>query len=169
MLRYDNLFLFVALKSGEGVPDGCEVVAIMKRRDPSEEDGDVSLKQKKCTRYSMEQFLIVKEEGDDTVSTEEAEEAGRRFCSVLNEMAATTKSNFDKFVFQGDVTSDVSDDDLHSLDYYAITSEVVGFAKAYFSDELDSSTFFHNEDIVSSLFERKSNLKKVEFTMNRYG
>ena len=64
---------------------------------------------------------------------------------MLNEMAATTKSNFEKFVFQGDVTSDVSDEDLHALDFYAITSEVVGFTKAYFADELDNFTFFHDE------------------------
>ena len=59
-----NLYLFAAPKSGEGVPDECEVVAIMKRRDTSVDDGDLTLKQKTCIRYSMEQFLIVKEDGD---------------------------------------------------------------------------------------------------------
>ena len=159
----------LALKGDGVVPHGCEVVAIMRRRDVSVEDGDVTLKQITSGTFAMEQFLIVKEDGVGDVSTEEAVEAGENLCRILNEMSIKSKANFDKFEFQGDVTKDSDDDDLHALDYYAITREVVAFAKQYYSDELQRCVFYKNDEIVEALFERKSNVKNVEFTMNRYG
>ena len=61
----------------------------------------------------------------------------------INEYARVKVNNMKQFRYFGETTEDFSNDDLHALDYWVITRDVVSTVNDIYEEELHDDTFFN--------------------------
>ena len=143
-----------AWSSGEVSP----ICSIVKRRD-IREPGDVFLSQRANPNFHMKAYLCPMD-GNDTP-------AGicNQIVAKLNEYAANARNNMRMFRFINDTTEAVDDDDLHALDYWLLTKDIVTAIGSLYEEEIEDETFYEFEGLVDGLFERAENIDNVRETL----
>ena len=62
--------------------------------------------------------------------------------SKLNEYASHARNNMKTFRFVADITEEVDDDDLHALDYWILTRDIVTAISSLYEEEIEDGTFY---------------------------
>ena len=139
----------------------CPILAILKRRD-IREPGDVYLAQRANPSFHMSAYLCPIDVDDTTVGI------SNQIVAKLNEYAADSRNNMRMFRFVKDITEDVAESELHALDYWLLTRDIVTAVGSLYEDEIDNETFYEFEGLVDGLFERVENTDDVRETMARF-
>ena len=71
------------------------------------------------------------------------------------------------FRFVKDITEDANNEDLHALDYWILTKDIVTRVGSLYEEEIEDGTFYEFEGLVDGLFERAENVQNVRETMAR--
>ena len=150
-LKTENVF------SGQEVSPICSIV---KRRDVRE-NGDVYLPQRTNGTFHMSAYLCPLDE-DDTAAG-----VSNQILAKLNQYAATPRNNTKMFRYIKDITERLENDDLHALDYWLVTRDVVSAVASLYEDEIQDETFYEYKGLVDGLFERHENADDVRATMAR--
>ena len=72
------------------------------------------------------------------------------------------------FRFIKDITEDVDASNLHALDYWVLTRDIVTAVGSLYEEEIENEMFYEFEGIVDGLFERAENSDDVRETMARF-
>ena len=139
----------------------CPILAIVKRRD-IREPRDVYLAQRANPSFHMSAYLCPIDVDDTAVGI------SNQIVAKLNEYAADSRNNMRMFRFVKDITEDVAESDLHALDYWLLTRDIVTAVGSLYEDEIDNETFYEFEGLVDGLFERVENTDDVRETMARF-
>ena len=83
----------------------------------------------------------------------------------LNEYAANSRNNMRMFRFINNTTEAVDDDDLHVLDYWLLTKDIVTAIGSLYEEEIEDETFYEFEGLVDGLFERAENIDNARETL----
>ena len=85
----------------------------------------------------------------------------------LNQYAVTPRNNMKMFRYIKDITEVFENDDLHALDYWLVTRDVVSAVASLYEDEIQDEKFYEYEGLVDGLFERREHADDVRATMAR--
>ena len=139
----------------------CPISSIVKRRDIREE-GDIFLAQRTSVGFPMTAYMCPMDEDDTPFGI------SNEIVSKLNEYASHARNNMKTFRFVSDITEEVDDDDLHALDYWILTRDIVTAISSLYEEEIEDGTFYNFEGLVEGLFERSKNTENVRETMARH-
>ena len=73
-----------------------------------------------------------------------------------------------QFRYRYEITRGLCNDELHALDFWVLTKDVVLFSKNLYDDELATGEFYEFEDLLGALFERPANTHNVRETMDQF-
>ena len=76
-----------------------------------------------------------------------------------NEYARVKVNNMKQFKYFGEVTEDFSNENLHALDYWVITRDVISTVNDIYEEELRDDAFFDFPFLVGGLFERQPDVR----------
>ena len=150
-LKNKNVF------NGQEVSPICSIV---RRRDVRE-NGDVYLQQRSNGTFHMSAYLCPLDE-DDTAAG-----VSNQILAKLNQYASTPRNNMKMVRYINDITEGLDNEDLHALDYWLVTKDVVSAVAALYEDELQDETFYEYDGLVDGLFERSENAEAVRATITR--
>ena len=136
------------------------ICSIVKRRD-TRESGDVQLAQRTNTTFYMSAYLCPLDEDDTAASV------SNQILSKINQYAAAPRNNMKMFRYIKEITEGLENDDLHALDYWLVTRDVVSAIGSLYEEEIQDGTFYEYEGLVDGVFERSENTNDVRETMTR--
>ena len=152
------------IKEGNAWAAGTSPIScIVRRRDyRTGEEEDEPLSQRNSERYPMNAYICPLDYEDTPASV------CADIIDKLRSYSAKRVNNMKVFSYAGEVTRGKSASELHSLDYYLLTKDVVMFSKSLYDEELANGTFYDFPDLLGALFERSSNTEDIHETMNQY-
>ena len=136
------------------------ISSIVKRRDIRDNTHDNPLAQKTSTQYYMTAFLCFMGPDDTPASISNS------IVRKINEYSSDRNNNMKYFRYHGEVTETLGNENLHALDYWVITSDVVDTVNNVYDDELNDGTFFQYTNLVDALFERTENTRDIRSTLS---
>ena len=71
------------------------------------------------------------------------------------------------FRYIKEITEGLENEDLHALDYYLVTRDIVSAIGSLYEEEIQDGTFYEYEGLVDGVFERSENTNDVRDTMTR--
>ena len=143
-----------AIRDENAWPTGeSPILNIVTRRDVRDEDDDVPLPQLSAPQYSMNAYLCFIGPDDTPAGISNA------IVTKINEYARVKVNNMKQFKYFGEVTEDFSNENLHALDYWVITRDVVSTVNDIYEEELLDDTFFEFPLLVGGLFERQPDVR----------
>ena len=72
------------------------------------------------------------------------------------------------FFYIKELTEGFKNDDLHALDFWLLTMDIVRVIDVLYKDELQDDSFYMHKGLIDGLFERKENADDVRATINKY-
>ena len=72
------------------------------------------------------------------------------------------------FCFVKDITEDMDKNDLHAMDYWLLTRNIVTVVGSLYEEEIENEMFYEFEGLVDGLFEKVENTDDVRETMARF-
>ena len=98
---------------------------------------DNPLAQKTSTQYYMNTFLCFMWPDDTPASISNS------IVRKINEYSSDRNNNMKYFRYHAEVTETLGNENLHALDYWVITSDVVDTVNNVYDDELNDGTFLN--------------------------
>ena len=138
----------------------CPISSIVRRRDIREE-GDVFLSQRTSVGFPMAAYLCPLDVDDTPAGI------SNQIVTKLNEYASNSRNNMKTFRYIGEITEQVNAEELHALDYWVMTRDIVTAIASLYEEEIDDGSFYTFEGLVDGLFERPENTENVRETMAR--
>ena len=151
-----DLILETAWVDGEISP----ICSIVQRRD-IRKSGDVEVRST-LGMYPMNAYLCCLDD-DDT-----ADEISNQIINKLNQYAANQRNHMKPFFYIKELTEGFTNDDLHALDFWLLTMDIVRVIDVLYKDELQDDSFYMHKGLIDGLFERKENADDVRATINKY-
>ena len=111
--------------------------------------------------FHMSAYLCLLDD-DDTAAG-----VSNQILEKLNQYAATPRKNMKMFRYMNDITEGLENDDLHALDYWLVTRDVVSAVASLYEDEIQDESFYEYKGLVDGMFERSENADDVRATMAR--
>ena len=139
---------------------------MFQKRRNVDKDGDAPIHQLNSETWGMGAYLAILEEGED--NSKGLKKLATTVCAKMNVYASRKLSNSNPISYKGDLSEGLDEKGRKSLDHYIVTEYVVKFARDYYSDEIDSETFFTDDVLINALFGRKENSEHPMSTMDCY-
>ena len=135
------------------------ILNIVKRRDVRDETGDTPLAQINAAQYDMHAYLCYIGPDDTPASISE------QIVAKINEYASANSANMKHFKYWHEITDGLDNEELHSLDYWVITRDIVDTVNDAYDVELNSEEFYNYPRLIEGLFERPENTASVRATL----
>ena len=135
------------------------ILNIVKRRDVRDEAGDRPLAQINAAQYDMHAYLCYIGPDDTPASISE------QIVAKINEYASANSANMKHFKYWHEITDGLDNEELHSLDYWVITRDIVDTVNDAYDVELNSEEFYNYPRLIEGLFERPENTASVRATL----
>ena len=111
--------------------------------------------------FHMSAYLCPLDEDNTAASV------SNQILSKINQYAAAPRNNMKMFRYIKEITEGLENDDLHALDYWLATRDVVSAIGTLYEDEIQDGSFYEYGGLVDGVFERSKNANDVKETMAR--